>query len=101
MKISNKLSDAKHAARITADFADQVPSTMGLNASDLKDKVLSNQWSNKIADTAIAQTARRFSASEYLNQLAKEYNAVDIDALAPLMKRNALHVLSQHVLKTI
>jgi hypothetical protein len=32
MKISNKLSNAKHAARITAGFADQVPFTMALNA---------------------------------------------------------------------
>jgi hypothetical protein len=73
MKISNNLSSVKHAARITADFADKVHFTLGLNASVLKDKVQSSQWSNRIADTAIAQTARRSSACEYLNQLAKMY----------------------------
>ena len=101
MKISNKLSNAKHAARITAGFADQVPFTMALNAIILKDRMQSSQWSNKIADIAMPQTARRYSVSEYLNLLAKEFWLAGINALALRMKVNVHHVLSQRALKTI
>jgi hypothetical protein len=61
----------------------------------------SSQWSNKIADIAMPQTARRYSVSEYLNLLAKEFWLAGINALALRMKVNVHHVLSQRALKTI